>query len=623
VTASRTPAALADTAASVVVVSKETLATSAATTIDDALRQVPGFSLFRRSNSATANPTSQGVSLRGVGASGASRAVVLDDGVPMNDAFGGWIYWGRVPRAALDRIEVLRGGASDLYGSAATGGVVQFVRRREQAVAVDASAGSMRTGASSVYAAGGRGDWIASLAADLFTTDGYVLVDPDQRGAIDRPADSRHTAIDASIARHDAAGDRLFLRASHYDESRNNGTPLQTNETSTRQIAGGADAATGGGSLLLRAYATDQDYEQTFSAIAGNRNTERLTIDQRVPSRSAGASMQFSRAFGSRNAVVAGAEARRVSGESDEDQYAISGAVTNSVSGGRQRTGALFVHDVIAVTPDLAITAGLRFDSWSDFDAHRNDVALADRSETAWSPRLSALYRATDRLTLTASAYRAFRAPTLNELYRSFRVGNVITLANENLGAEHLSAIEAGARLESSDRRSAVRATVFSMTTDDAVANVTLSTTPALITRQRQNLGSTRSRGVEVEGETRMARVRLSAGYLFSDATVTGGNRVPQVPRNQATAQLAMNFSRDTFAVQARWSDAQYDDDLNQFLLRSYALVDAFVSHALTSNFTLTLAGENLFNARVETAATPVYTLGPMRAVRLGVRYAR
>jgi len=619
VTASRTPAPLADSTASVAVISKETLATTASATVDDALRQVPGFTLFRRSGSATANPTSQGVSLRGVGASGASRAVVLDDGVPLNDAFGGWVYWGRVPRAAVDRIEVLRGGASDLYGSAATGGVVQFVRRTEQrgVLAVETAAGSMRTGAASVFATAGLGDWIGTFGGDFFSTDGYVLVDPDQRGAVDRNADSRHRAIDASAARHFAGGDRIFVRASHYNESRNNGTPLQINDTTTAQIAGGADASTGGGSLLLRAYASNQDYHQTFSAIAGNRNSERLTVDQRVPSNSLGASMQFSRAIGERHAIVAGVESRRVTGESDEDQYALSGAVTNSVSGGRQSTGSLFLHDVIEVTPDLALTAGIRFDSWRDF-------ALTDRSETAWSPRLSALYHATDRITFVASAYRAFRAPTLNELYRSFRVGNVITLANEHLGAEHLSAFEAGTRVESADRRRALRATLFTMTTEDAVANVTLSTTPALITRQRQNLGSSRSRGVELEGESRIGdRWSVSAGYLFSDATVSTGTQVPQVPRNQATAQLVMNMTRDTFAVQTRWSGPQFDDDLNQFPLRSYVLADAFVSHALNANVMLTLAAENLFDARVEVSATPVYTLGPSRAVRLGVRYAR
>jgi outer membrane receptor protein involved in Fe transport len=624
VTATRTPAPLGDTAASVAVISQQTLATTAAATIDDALRQVPGFTLFRRSGSATANPTSQGVSLRGIGASGASRAVVLDDGIPLNDAFGGWIYWGRIPRAAVDRIEVLRGGASDLYGSAAMGGVVQFVRRAAapSAIVIDASAGSQRTALSSVFASTQRGEWSGSVAGDFYNTAGYVLVQPDQRGTVDQPADSWHNAIDATLARHFGETDRLFLRASHYRESRDNGTPMQTNDTTTRQLAAGGDAVAGGGALLLRAYATDQDYAQTFSAIAANRNSERLTVDQKVPSRSAGATMQWSRAINLRQSIVAGAEARRVTGESDETQVAATGAITHAVAGGRQRDGSLFLQDIIAATPRLAVTAALRFDTWRNFDAHRNGAPLADRSDSAWSPRLSVLYHAADRLSLTASAYRAFRAPTLNELYRGFRLGNVLTLANENLGAERMTAVEAGVRVESSDRRRAIRATLFSMNTTDTIANVTLSTTPSLITRQRQNLGSSRSRGVELEGETRIvSSVHVAAGYLFSDATVSGGSRVPQVPRHQATMQLTTDVARATFALQGRWSTSQFDDDLNQLLLRSYTVVDAFVSHPLYDRLTLTFTAENIFNRRIEVSATPVVSLGQPRAGRVGVRY--
>src|ERR1043166_3592471 len=179
VTATRTETRLADTPSSVVVLNRETINNSPATTIDDALREVPGFTLFRRSGSRSANPTSQGVSLRGIGASGASRAVVLDDGVPLNDPFGGWVYWGRVPRASLERVEVLRGGASDLYGSGAMSGVVQFVRRRDAALSVDVSGGSARAGEASVYV----GHTYVRLAGDVFPTTGYVVVAPESRGS--------------------------------------------------------------------------------------------------------------------------------------------------------------------------------------------------------------------------------------------------------------------------------------------------------------------------------------------------------------------------------------------------------------------------------------------------------
>src|SRR3954471_20098012 len=187
VTATRTETRLADTPASVVILDKQTVAISASPLIDDTLRQVPGFTLFRRSGSRVANPTAQGVSLRGVGASGASRAIVLDDGIPLNDPFGGWVYWSRVPRAALDRVEVLRGGASDLYGSGAMGGVVQFLRHRDPgALVVEVSAGTERTGTASLFAAMPH----VRIAADWLTTEGYILVRPEERGSVDVEANA-------------------------------------------------------------------------------------------------------------------------------------------------------------------------------------------------------------------------------------------------------------------------------------------------------------------------------------------------------------------------------------------------------------------------------------------------
>src|SRR5262249_61312570 len=104
------------------------LRTTAGKQPDGDLRQVQGFQLSRRSHSRGANPTTQGATFRGLAGSGASRALVLEDGVPLNDPFGGWVYWGRVPDVAVDRLEVVRGGASGLYGSAAMAGVVQVVR---------------------------------------------------------------------------------------------------------------------------------------------------------------------------------------------------------------------------------------------------------------------------------------------------------------------------------------------------------------------------------------------------------------------------------------------------------------------------------------------------------------
>ena len=131
VTANRVGTSQGETAESVEVFSRQDLQSTAAEAIDEALRQVPGFTLFRRSDSRTANPTSQGASLRGVGGNGASRALVLYDDIPLNDPFGGWVYWGRIPREEVSSVEVLRGGGSSLYGSGALSGVVNMVPQRQ------------------------------------------------------------------------------------------------------------------------------------------------------------------------------------------------------------------------------------------------------------------------------------------------------------------------------------------------------------------------------------------------------------------------------------------------------------------------------------------------------------
>lgn len=246
----------------------------------------------------------------------------------------------------------------------------------------------------------------------------------------------------------------------------------------------------------------------------------------------------------------------------------------------------------------MTLTAAMRVDRWQD--------------DTAWSPRASVLFRASDRFAFTASAYRAFRAPTLNELIRNFRVGNMLTLANDQLGPERLSAVEAGLR------SGPFRATLFSMTTTDTIANVTLSTTPALITRQRQNFGSSRSRGAEVNFEKTLGnRWTIDAGWLTTAARLSTGKRPPQVPRHQATLQLKYLSA----GAQLRWSSRQFDDDLEQLPLRGYFVADVFASKSIGPHFDAIAAVENLFDRRVETAATPVITLGQPRSARVGLRF--
>ena len=641
VTAGRTETRLGDTAERVVVLGRADIAASAALTLDDTLRQVPGFSLFRRSGSRVANPTSQGASLRGVGPSGASRTLVLLDGVPLNDAFGGWVYWSRVPRAAIERVEVLEGGASDLYGSAALGGVVQALGRTDDtAVALDASLGNEDTAVGSVFAAGRSGPWSARAAGEALTTAGYVQVAEDERGPVDVAAGAAHLSGSLEVGRRLSPSATAFVQASLLGESRENGTPLQVNDTDFQQASGGADWSGRTGAVSLRAWYGTQTYHQTFSALSADRTSETLTRRQQVPAKAGGLTLQWSRTAGTRHALVAGVEGRFVRGRSDDTVFASGTASALVSAGGRQRTWALFAADRVSLGRRVRLTLGARVDRWWEEDGSESTTPFAtnvtstsrypDRAETAVSPRLSALVRATRSLSFSAAGYGAFRAPTLNELYRGFRLGSTLTLANPELVEERLWGGEAGASWHTSGDGLRLRAVAFSNRISDPVANVTLVTTPQLITRQRQNLGRVLARGLELEAEGRLgAHLSGGVGYALIDSVVESfaanpalvGNAVPQVARHQVTLQVRYAHPRLVdLALQARASSRQYEDDQNQLVLPGYFTLDAQASRRLGAVATAFVALENVTGARYAVGLTPVLTLGPPFLARAGIR---
>jgi outer membrane receptor protein involved in Fe transport len=645
VTATRTPTPLSQTPLGESRITSTELADIPALSLDGALRQVPGFSLFRRTDSRVANPTIQGVTLRGLGASGASRALVLEDGFPLNDPFGGWVYWGRVPRESVESIEVLQ-GASSIYGSGALGGVVQFLTRpaAPAGLSLETSYGNENTPDFSLWMGGRKGAWDSKLSAGLFHTDGYILVPEPYRGSVDTAAGSTHEALDLTIGRHIGARARIFGRGWYYNESRRNGTPLQKNSTSLGEGALGADTPLGNfGFLSLRFYGEAEDFAQTFSAVAPDRMSERLTNSQHVPSQMVGGSALWTRGLGSRQTLVAGVDADEVIGVSNEQIFLPSGVVTAlTSSGGRQRSTGVYGEDLIRLGSSWLVTLTGRWDHWRNFNGSTNRTPLAppgpvvstpfaDRSENAFSPRVTVLDQLGKGAWFSAAVYQAFRAPTLNELYRSFRVGNVVTSQNAALTAERLTGGEAGLGWNLAGGRAQVRGNVFWNVVTDPIANVTLSITPTLILRQRQNLGRLRSAGFELDSDLQLTRQwRLTAGYQYANAVVTSfpanpalvGLWVPQVPRSALSFASTYAWGEKfTFSVDGRFVGKQYDDDLNLFPLGQYFVLDATAARQMGHGVQLFFAAENLFNEQYAVQTTPVPEIGLPFAARVGLRY--
>ena len=605
VTPTRTEQRLGDVPASVSVVDKETIRRSPAVVADDVLRNVPTFSLFRRTSSLSSHPTAQGVSLRGIGPSGVSRTLVLIDNVPFNDPFGGWVYWTRVPLDNVDRIEVVEGPSSSVYGNYGMGGVINIVsaRPRKQTVEFKPQFGNRTTRKADFVASDVWGRVGVAVDGSLFDTDGFPIVAAAERGPIDNNATVNFKNVNVKADYTASSRVSAFARVGHFREERDNGKvstfePFAEEANRTRWTS-----ANGGVRVLLpdasnlqaTLFVDNESFFSNFLAVPAPtaaaplpRSVGRFTLNQDVPTKSVGGMVQWGRAFGSRNYFTAGMDTRWVDGDSNEDALDAQRGQTvtlHRVSGGTQRSTGVFVQDIITPTTKLNITLATRVDHWRNYDAHNletnlpagtpaagNKPSLPERDDTVASPRAAVLYHFTDRVSAWGSMSAGFRAPTLNELYRQFRVGTVLTLANEDLAPERLVGGELGANLAVT-RDLTVRSVWFDNRVKNPVSNVTIAVAPNQTTQQRQNVGRTRVRGVQADADYRLGDVwRFSAGYLFNDGKVREndknpalvGKYLPQVPRHRGTFRIAYADPRFvTVAFGAQLFGKQYDDDLN------------------------------------------------------------
>lgn len=659
VTATRAPAAARRIPFSVVVLDGLALRQAPDATLDGALRAVPGFSLFRRSDSFTANPTAQGVSLRGLGPSGASRSLVLLDGVPLNDPFGGWVSWSKVPRESLARVELVRGGGATAWGNAALGGVVQLFPEppTDHRSRVSASFGdfSTRSAEFALTQSAGRGTW--QLSGRDFSTDGFALVAPEDRGPVDVAAWSRHHWLAARWSQPVGPDAQLTFSGRSFAETRGNGTAYQRN--SSRENSGSVTLAVKSNEHLAwtaTAYAQDQTFASTFSAVNAARTAETPASNQfAVPATAFGAAWTGVLTGVGDSRTSFGADLRRVRGETREYFTFANGYFTRQrIAGGAQNFIGLFALHERPLAPDLRLTLGARLDRWDESNGHRRendrttgavlrDEHYAGRDGMEFSPSAGLVWQPAKAWRLRAAAQQAFRRPTLNELYRPFRVGNVITEANAALRTERVTSAELGADYLSGPVT--VGATVFWNELRDAVGNVTLVHGPGVfpivgfvpaggLGRQRLNLDRTRVQGVELSTQWQPTPTfSCNAALLYDDATVQramiapnlAGKRLAQVPRQSAALGATWRTPGGfTVSPRVRWLGRQFEDDENRLVLGAVVIADLSATYSLGRHGELFLTIENLGDARVETGrsadgivntGTPRFAFGGFRTV--------
>jgi len=624
VTATRSAGVVGEHAETIDVLSGPALQQFPALTLDETLRQHPGFELYRRAGSRVANPTSEGISLRGLGSTAVSRTLVLEDGVPVNDPFGGWIHWNETAPEAISAVTVATGGGSDLYGSSALGGVIDIVPARPTASLADfaASGGGQATSDYSGRLDRGGKLWLGTVAGEGFRTAGYTPTDPAVAGPVDVPANSHFQNAHVEGDRRTGQDGRLFLLGNMLNEARGNGTVLTNNATRLWRYVGGDDWALNDTvSGRFRAFGSDQGYRQSFSSIPTSRLTETLTRLQRVDVQEMGLSADAAGHFGSL-ALVGGADVRDLRANDVETPITAGKVTSIQDTTARQRFAGGF-GELLYTHGGWSGAASVRVDHASNLDTVQKTngvgIPVPDRAEVVASPRLGLVRRVNSLVSIKAAGFRAFRAPTMNELYRTGQVGQQVTLPNAALNSERATGWEAGANLGSEGNRISGSATYFWTEINRPVSAVLVA--PNIPNNyKRQNLGQLRSQGVELRGTVRILRgVTGTVGYQFADAIVTKfsaqpalvGNKLPEVPQNAVTAQLRVETPRAgsyTFAV--RRSGTIFDDSANTLILRGFFQADLYGERRVTHGVVLFASAQNLFNRRPDVSRTPQLTLG-------------
>lgn len=616
---------------STITLDRERLTGAASGRLEEILRDVPGFQLFRRSDSRSANPTSQGATLRALGGNASSRALLILDGVPQTDPFGGWISWPAYRPERLGSARVTRGGGSGVDGSGALAGAIELA---------SATPGDLRgtTGAISVgsresldvFAGIGAdlGAGFLSVSAAVARGDGFIPIVAADRGPVDRPA--RYDQSSLALRGIAPVGTVTELQVSGlvFRDRRERGLLFSSNRTT------GADASlrlVGAGKLpwSALAYLQTRDYYNSFAATDDARTAASRVAEQySVPSTGLGARAELRPRIG-RIELRVGGDWRETIGETRERFNFQNGAGTRlRAAGGRTRTVGGFI-EAAWQSAGWTLTGGGRLDRWriaKGFLEEKviatgtalTDLGFPDRS--GWQPtgRAGLAWQASETLKLRGAAYLGWRLPTLNELYRPFRVGPDATAANAALAPERLRGIEAGA-VWTPAAGVQVGATVFANRLGNAIANVTLARGPGVFPgvgfvpaagafSQRRNLDAVDARGIEIDGQVARGPWSLAGGYSFVDASVRGSGpalpldslRPAQTPRHSLAATLSWRgHAGGRASFSARYAGSQYEDDLNRDLIPDGLSFDAAAELPVARGLAIEARAENITDARI------------------------
>ncbi len=640
VTATRTEQPMKDVPGRVAIITRQELKDLPVQTVDEALSYISGVHVERPSGNYSFKSV---VSLRGLG-NEQGRTLVLIDGVPQNTSDMGDVNWNRINLEDVKRIEILKGPAASIYGNNAMGGVINIITEKPTKVVsgmASTSYGTYDDWKLRGVLAGRTSEEPTALYARVsglyHTSPGYMATPSDEQTPWSVKEFIREGTVNAKLGWDINANNNLEFQYTNDSQRAGEGTQYFASDGVHREYD--TDAWQGkytgsweGWSTVVNAYFTNINYTRVNESWSDVTDISKYTrYDAKVNRKQYGLLSNVSKEWGF-NTFTAGFDYSL--GIMDGTDYYRTN--TNFATDyGKIRSYGVFFQDQLKFLDDkLIFLAGLRYDNATTFDGHydTNITSLSkyteyypDHTWDDWSPRASAKYFFMDNLSAYLSYGHAFRAPLLDDMYRTGKMKGGSKISNPSLGPEKLDTFEIGSDYAPLENLRFSGSGYFSVGRD-----FQSYVTVASGIFQKQNIGQVQIWGAELNGEydpfkfsgfDLMKKFTLFANYTFNDSRVADfpgrpdlvGKLLPYVPQNSFNVGFTWLNKYLNSKLGVQYVGLMYGDDINADanIIPPHALVNAKLWRNLDflgaygDRISVSLTGENLLNHQYYTAHNP------------------
>ncbi|PNV84179.1 MAG: hypothetical protein C0627_02025 [Sulfurimonas sp.] len=607
VTATKTERKVADVPASIEVITEKDIKNSTSLNANELLKNVAGVSI-RNPLGVMSTSSNNKVYMRGFGGNDA-RTLVLLDGVPLNDAFGGAVEWTQIPLDAIKRIEVVKGSGSSLYGSNAMGGVINIITKKpqKQQTNINLSYGSMNTKIGSISTSGKNGKFGYYLLGQLTDSDGYIDDVKPKDNSIKRGVEKANANLKLTYDIDDSSG--IGVSYNYMDRKTTGvldipgGYNPYTNSMGTAQINYNKFFKNSS-DMKITIYNTMT--KTTYDSLSGSvikYKDDGETSDY-------GTTLQYTLPIGN-HIITTGIEGKTSFAEKVDTYLSNSDIIATE---GKQDYYAFFGQDEWFINEKFILNIGARLDYYKNHGGKMYDEVNnvytdhATKSFNAFSPKIGLVYHVTEDTSLRTSIGKAFRAPTVSDLYRDWiDTSGRVYAANPDLKPEEVISYEIGLD-QKLGSNGAINITAYQSDAKDFIYRIKPLDPTSTNFEEKTNVGEVLIRGIETEFNYKFnTQWRLLANYTYNKSTIEKfeantdleGKYLTYIPKQKASATLTYeNSDIGTINAGVRYAGKRYSDDLNteSKAYESYTLYDLKLSRKITKNSQFEVSVDDLFD---------------------------